>query len=100
MNRSGAYSPRIDGENMTGTPRNENDMPDVPEMDFVGALCEIWFGLNCAAYHLAYTRVYLQTAALQTDVDQLRRREQHIRDKTQVDVVICRAHCSCILLAT
>jgi hypothetical protein len=66
---------------MSGIPRSEKDMPDVPEMDFIGALCEIWFGLNCAAYHLAYVRVYLQTAALQTDVDQLGKREQDIRDK-------------------
>jgi len=77
---------------MTGTPRNQNDMPDVPDMDFVGALCEIWLGLNNAAYHLAYVRVYLQTAALQTDPNKLRKLEQDLRDKTQVDVVICRAH--------
>ena len=67
-------------------------MPDVPEPDFVGALCEIWFGLSYAAYHLCYVRVYLQTAALQTDVDQLRNQEQILRDMTQVDVIICRAH--------
>jgi hypothetical protein len=29
-------------------------MPDVPDQDFVGALCEIWFTINYAAYHLAY----------------------------------------------
>jgi len=77
---------------MTGSARNQNDMPDVPEVDFVGALSEIWFGLNYAAYHLAYVRAYLQTAALQTDVDQLRKLERALRDLTQVDVVICRAH--------
>ncbi len=77
---------------MTGRTKKDNDMPDVPEVDFVGALSEIWFGLNYAAYHLAYVRVYLQTAALQTDVDQLRKLEQALRDMTQVDVVICRAH--------
>ena len=67
-------------------------MPDVPDVDFVGALCEIWYALSSAAYHLAYVRVYLQTAALQTDVEQLRKEEQALRDMTQVDVVICRAH--------
>jgi hypothetical protein len=77
---------------MTTKERNKNDMPDVPEPDFVGALCEIWSALNSAAYHLAYTRVYLQTAALQTDRDQLIKREQAVRDMTQIDVIICRAH--------
>jgi hypothetical protein len=77
---------------MTGSARNQNDMPGVPDMDFIGALCEIWSGLNYAAYHLAYVRVYSQTAALQTDVDQLRKQEQVLRDMTQADVVICRAH--------
>jgi hypothetical protein len=77
---------------MTPRARNENDMPDVPEPDFVGALCEIWFGLSSAAYHLAYIRVYLQTAALQTDRNQLMKEEQAVRDMTQVDVIICRAH--------
>jgi hypothetical protein len=48
--------------------KNENDMPDVPDPDFIGSLCEIWFGINYTAYHLAYVRVYLQTAALQTHV--------------------------------
>jgi hypothetical protein len=77
---------------VTARARNDNDMPDVPEPDFVGALCEIWSGLSYAAYHLCYVRVYLQTAALQTDVDQLRNQEQILRDMTQVDVIICRAH--------
>lgn len=67
-------------------------MPDVPDMDFVDATCEIWLGLNNAAYHLAYVRVYLQTAALQTDLDRLRKTEQVFRDMTQVDLIICRAH--------
>ena len=53
-------------------------MPDVPDPDFVGALCEIWFAINYAAYHLAYIRVYLQTASLQTHVDQIRRRNRHL----------------------
>lgn len=77
---------------MTARVRNQSDMPDVPEADFVGSLCEIWSTLNCAAYHLAYVRVYSQTAALQTDADQLRGQEQALRDMTQVDVVVCRAH--------
>ncbi len=67
-------------------------MPDVPDADFVGSLAEIWFGINNAAYHLAYVRVYLQTAALQTRADKLRGLDQSVRDQTQVDVVICRAH--------
>jgi len=77
---------------MTGAPRNQNDFPDVPEIDFVGAVCEIWFALNYAAYHLAYVRVYLQTAALQTEPDELRKYEQVLRDMAQADLIICRAH--------
>ena len=67
-------------------------MPDVPNTDFIDALSEIWLTLNCAAYHLAYVRVYSQTAALQTDIDHIRKLEQDIRDMSQVDVVVCRAH--------
>ncbi len=67
-------------------------MPDVPVPDFVGALCEIWFGLSSAAYHLAYVRVYLHTGALQIPPDDLRKEEQVLRDMAQVDVIICRAH--------
>jgi len=74
--------------------RKQTDMSDVPKLDFVGALCEIWFCVNYAAYHLAYIRVYLQTAALQTDVENLRKQEQAFRDMTQVDVLVCRAHLS------
>src|SRR5271169_5649994 len=72
--------------------RDHCDMPDVLNPDFVGALCEIWFGINYAAYHLAYVRVYLQSAALQTHVDEARDQEQAIRDEMQADVVICRTH--------
>ena len=68
--------------------RTQNGMPDDPELDFVGALCEIWFGLNYAAYHLANVRVYLQTAALQTDVDQIWKQEQDLRDMQQTDLTI------------
>ena len=67
-------------------------MPDIPEMDFVGSMAEIWFALNCAAYHLAYVRVYLQTAALRTPVSEMAKLEQDVRNKSQADLVICRAH--------
>jgi hypothetical protein len=77
---------------MTARASGENDMPDVPEQDFVGALCEIWFGINYAAYHLAYVRVYLQTAALQTDGEEIKQQEQAIREHMQTDLVICRSH--------
>lgn len=76
---------------MTGR-QNQNNTPDVPDLDFVGALCEIWSGINYAAYHLTYVRVYLQTEALQTPVDTIRAQEQALRDMAQADVVICRAH--------
>jgi hypothetical protein len=59
--------------------KDENSMPDVPPPDFVGAAAEIWSTVNYAAYHLAYTRVYLRTHALQTSVDELRRDEQAVR---------------------
>lgn len=72
--------------------RTQPDMPDVPKLDYVGALCELWLGLNYAAYHLAYVRVYLQTATLQTDGDQIRKQEQDLRDMMQADLTICRAH--------
>jgi len=72
--------------------RNKNAMPDVPKLDLVGALSEMWSSVSYAAYHLAYVRLYLQTDALQTNPDQLRKQEQAFRDKTQVDVLICRAH--------
>jgi hypothetical protein len=55
-------------------------MPDVPDPDFVGALCEIWATINYAAYHLAYVQVYLQTAALQTHIDEMHRQDQAFRD--------------------
>jgi hypothetical protein len=61
---AGACFTRTGDANMAGSLRNQNNMPDVPEMDFIGALCEVWFGLNCAAYHLAHVRVYLQTAVM------------------------------------
>jgi hypothetical protein len=77
---------------MTATARDQNDMPDVPKMDFVGALAEIWSVLNYAAYHLAYVRVYLETAALQTHVDDWGKFEQDMRNMAQVDLLICRAH--------
>ncbi len=72
--------------------KDQKTMPDVPPPDFVGAVAEIWSTVNYGAYHLAYTRVYLQTRALQTSVDELRRDEQAVRDQGQVDLFICRAH--------
>ncbi|MGB6624329.1 MAG: hypothetical protein WBE43_06045 [Candidatus Acidiferrales bacterium] len=72
--------------------RDQNSMPDVPVPDFVGAICEIWFTVNYAAYHLAYTRVYLQTRSMQTPIDELRKHEQAARDQGQVDLIICRSH--------
>lgn len=77
---------------MNAEPRDKNDMPDVPRIDFVGSMIEIWFALNCAAYHLAYVRVYLQTAALQTPVSEMAELEQDYRNEAQADMVICRAH--------
>lgn len=77
---------------MSARRRNENNMPDVADPDFLDALSEIWFGINYAAYHLAYVRVYLQTAALQTHVNKIKAQEQAIRDQMQTDVVICRSH--------
>jgi len=72
--------------------KNENEMPDVPDPDFVGTLCEIWFAINYAAYHLAYVRVYLQTEALQTHGNEIRQAEQAYKDMTQAELIICRAH--------
>lgn len=77
---------------MTGRARKQNDMPDVPEMNFRDALAEMWSGLSYAAYHMAYVRVYSQTAALQTPVDLLRKQEQAVKEWDQNDVLICRAH--------
>jgi hypothetical protein len=71
---------------------NYNNMPDVSDPDFVGALAEMWTVLNSAAYHLAYTRAYLQTAALQTPIDEVHKQEQVLRDMMQIDLIICRAH--------
>jgi hypothetical protein len=67
-------------------------MPDVPIPDFVGAHAEVRFTVNYAAYHLAYTQVYLQTRAMQTPVDELRLDEQPIKNQNQVDQIICRSH--------
>src|SRR5579863_4775143 len=70
----------------------KRDMPDVPDLDFVGALAEIWFPINYAAYHLAYVRVYSQTEAAQTKPEEMRKREQNTRDQGQVDIVILRSN--------
>lgn len=77
---------------MASRGRKTSSTPDVPELDFIGALCEIWSTINYAAYHLVYIRVYLQSSALQTDMDQLRNQDQVFRDMDQVDVMISRAH--------
>jgi hypothetical protein len=71
---------------------DKREMPDVPKLTFVGALAEIWFQINYAAYHLAYVRVYSQSDALRTRTDVLRDQEQPVRDHVQVDIVICRTH--------
>jgi len=68
------------------------DMPDVPDHDFIDALAEIWSGVNYAAYHMAYVRVYSQTTALRTPVSELEKQEQISRNLVQTDMLICRAH--------
>lgn len=77
---------------MTERLGDKREMPDVPKLDLTGALAEIWFQINYAAYHMAYIRVYSQSAALRTQVDQVRAQEQATRDNAQIDVVICRTH--------
>lgn len=72
--------------------RTQTDMPDIPKLDYFGALCEVWSGLSYAAYHLAYVRVYSQTAAFQTNRDQLWKEDQTTRETAQVDLIICRTH--------
>ena len=71
---------------------DKREMPDVLKLDLTGALAEIWFQINYAAYHMAYVRVYSQSATLRTQVDQVRAQEQAKRDNAQIDVVICRTH--------
>jgi hypothetical protein len=82
---------------MTVRGKNYNDMPDVPDPDFVGALCEIWFTINYAAYHFAYVRVYLQTTALQTHIKEMRQEEHAFRDASQTDLIVCRSHLAAFL---
>ncbi len=67
-------------------------MPDVPKLELTDALSEIWFSINYAAYHLAFVRVYSQSAALRTNNEELRQQEQQVRDNVQTDIVICRSH--------
>jgi hypothetical protein len=67
-------------------------LPDVPKRDLTGALAEIWFSINYAAYHLAFVHVYSQSAALRTNNEELRKQNQQVRDNVQTDVVICRSH--------
>jgi hypothetical protein len=68
------------------------EMPDVPNLELTGALSEIWFSINFAAYHLAFVRVYSQSAALRTNIEEMRKQEQKVRDNVQTDIVICRSH--------
>jgi hypothetical protein len=70
----------------------KREMPDVPKQDFVDALAEIWFQINFAAYHMAYVRVYSQSEALRTAATVLREQEQDVRNRVQIDIVICRSH--------
>src|SRR5208282_2508338 len=72
--------------------KSQKRMPDVPTPEFVGAMCEIWSTISSAAYHFAYVKVYLQTRAMQTHVDDLRLDEQDVRNQGQTDVIICRSH--------
>lgn len=76
---------------------DQMEMPDVPKPDLTDALSEIWFSINYAAYHLAYVRIYSQSAALRTDKDELRGQEQKMRDYAQVDIMICRTHLAAFL---
>jgi hypothetical protein len=71
---------------------DKREMPDVPTLDFIDALAEIWMQINNAAYHMAYVRVYSQSAALRTKPEELRNQEQTARERAQVDTVICRTH--------
>lgn len=56
---------------MTERLGDKRQMPDVPQLDLTGALAEIWFQINYAAYHMSYVRVYTQSAALRTQVIKL-----------------------------
>ena len=60
------YNRRNEDSGMNHRLGDKREMPDVPKLDFVGALAEIWFQINYAAYHLAYVRVYSQSDALRT----------------------------------
>jgi hypothetical protein len=71
---------------------DRREMPDVPKLDLTGSLAEIWFQVSYAAYHMAYVRVYSQSAALRTKVEQVRRGDEELRTHAQTDVVICRTH--------
>jgi hypothetical protein len=77
--------------------KKNKEMPDVPDPDFVGALCEIWLTINCAAYHFAYVRVYLQTTALQTHIEEMRKEEHSFREASQADLIVCRSHLAAFL---
>ena len=44
-----ALKRQLESQVMATRGKNENDMPDVPDPDFVGALCEIWATINYAS---------------------------------------------------
>jgi hypothetical protein len=67
-------------------------MPDVPKLELIGALSEIWFSINYAAYQLAFVRVYSQSEALRMKKEVLREQDQEVRDHVQADILICRSH--------
>ena len=67
-------------------------MPAVPPLDFVGALAELWHPISYSAYHMAYVRVYSQSQALRVPIKTIHLQDQDIREHSQTDLVICRAH--------
>jgi hypothetical protein len=77
---------------MTERLGGRREMSDVPKLDLTGSLAEIWFQVSYAAYHMAYVRVYSQSAALRTNIEQMRRQDAEARMQAQTDVVVCRTH--------
>ena len=74
------------------TRQSGTEMPDVPDPDFEGALAEVWSGVSYSAYHFAYVKVFLQSAALQTSPKIIETIDQADRNLMQTDLLICRAH--------
>jgi hypothetical protein len=77
---------------MSGRNRRSKEMPDVPDIGCVDSLCEIFSGINFAAYYFCYVRVCTQLGALQTEVAVLREQGRATKNQAQIDVFICRAH--------